>query len=113
MIKEWIFPSTRYQGSKRKLLPWIYENVRDIQFESVLDLFGGSGIVCYMFKKMEKRVTYNDYLKFNFLRGKAIIENSSVRLSDEDIKFEVLYYTNVNSFSIMYHIISDEKLYKK
>ena len=46
MIKEWKFPSTRYQGSKRKLLPWIYENVKDIQFESVVDLFGGSGIVC-------------------------------------------------------------------
>jgi adenine-specific DNA methylase len=87
MIKEWKFPSTRYQGSKRKLIPWIYENVKNIQFESVVDLFGGSGIVCYLFKKMEKRVTYNDYLKFNSLIGKAIIENSSVRLSDEDIGF--------------------------
>ncbi len=87
MINELNLPSTRYQGSKRKLIPWIYENVKDIQFDSVLDLFGGSGVVCYMFKKMEKRVTYNDYLKFNCLIGKAIIENSSVRLSDEDIGF--------------------------
>jgi adenine-specific DNA methylase len=98
MIKEWIFPSTRYQGSKRKLLPWIYENVRDIQFESVLDLFGGSGIVCYMFKKMGKRVTYNDYLKFNCLIGKALIENSSVTLSEKDLEFILDFKETTNNF---------------
>ncbi len=73
-MRDWIFPSTRYQGSKRKLLPWIYENIKDIKFESALDLFGGSGNVGYLFKKMGKSTTYNDCLKFNYLIGKAIIE---------------------------------------
>ncbi len=86
-MRDWIFPSTRYQGSKRKLLPWIYENIKDIQFESVLDLFGGSGVVCYMFKKMGKSTTYNDYLKFNYFIGKAIIENSSITINEDDIAF--------------------------
>ncbi|MDD1443562.1 DNA adenine methylase [Dolichospermum sp. ST_sed3] len=80
------FPTTRYQGSKRKILPWIYENIKELKFESVLDAFGGTGSVSYLLKKMGKTVTYNDNLKFNHLIGKAIIENSSVKLSESDIK---------------------------
>lgn len=38
-------PTTRYQGSKRKILPWIYECIKDIEFNTVLDAFGGSGMV--------------------------------------------------------------------
>ena len=26
-------PSTRYQGSKRKILLWLYENLKDLKFE--------------------------------------------------------------------------------
>ena len=35
-------PSTRYQGSKRKILPWIYDCIKDVEFNTVLDVFGGS-----------------------------------------------------------------------
>ncbi len=80
------FPTTRYQGSKRKLLPWLYKHFKNIQFETVLDACGGSGVVSYLFKKMGKQVTYNDELKFNFFIGKAIIENSKVRLTEKDIE---------------------------
>lgn len=80
------FPITRYQGSKRKILPWIYQNIKHYEFDSVLDAFGGSASVSYMFKRMGKNVTYNDNLKFNHLIGKALIENNSVTLSDEDIQ---------------------------
>lgn len=79
------FPVTRYQGSKRKILPWIYENVKDLEFETVLDGFGGTGSVSYLFKKMGKQVTYNDNLKFNYLIGKAIIQNRRVKLTESDI----------------------------
>lgn len=81
-----LFPTTRYQGSKRKILPWIYEIVKELKFESVLDGFGGSAIVSYMFKRMNKTVVYNDYLKFNYFIGKALIENSKVTLSESDIE---------------------------
>lgn len=80
-------PSTRYQGSKRKLLGWIYEKVNCLEFDSTLDLFGGSGMVGFLFKKMGKCVTYNDYLKFNYYIGKALIENSEVTLSERDIDY--------------------------
>ena len=32
-------PSTRYQGSKQKLLPWIWGNLSKIPFHTVLDAF--------------------------------------------------------------------------
>ncbi len=80
------FPTTRYQGSKRKILPWIYEVIKDLEFHTVLDACGGSASVSYLFKKMGKSVTYNDKLHFNYIIGKALIENSKEMLSIDDIK---------------------------
>jgi adenine-specific DNA methylase len=80
------FPSTRYQGSKRRLLPWIEAAVRDLRFETALDVFGGTGAVSYGFKRLGKGVTYNDALRFNWLIGRALIENRCATLSDEDIE---------------------------
>lgn len=79
------FPSTRYQGSKRTLVDWIWENVCHLEFDSVLDVFGGTGVVSHMFKNAGKQVIYNDLLAFNYQIGLALIENSSVTLSDEDV----------------------------
>lgn len=79
-------PTTRFQGSKRKLLPWIYSNIKDLEFKSALDAFGGTAVVSYLLKWMGKRVTYNDYLRFNYFKGKAIIENSDVTLTGNDIE---------------------------
>ena len=52
-------PSTRYQGSKLKLLPFIGSHLSDLEFESALDAFGGTGSVSYMLKARGKAVTYN------------------------------------------------------
>ena len=40
-------PVTRYYGSKRKLVDKIWEALQEqqVQFNSVLDVFGGTGIV--------------------------------------------------------------------
>lgn len=59
------FPSTRYCGSKRKLLAWIYGNLGPIRFDTVLDAFGGTGSVSLLFQAMRKRVTYHDAFRFN------------------------------------------------
>lgn len=80
------YPSTRYSGSKRKFLDWIWENVKELKFKSVLDAFGGTGSVSLMFKRYGKLVHFNDLLKFNQFIGKAIIENRNVIVSDEDIE---------------------------
>ncbi len=80
-------PTTRYQGSKRRLLPWIYENVRHLKFQTVLDGFGGTGSVSYLFKLMGKQVTFNDILVSNYQSGIALIENDYLKLEESDIEF--------------------------
>jgi adenine-specific DNA-methyltransferase len=134
------FPSTRYQGSKRKILPWIYESVKDLKFNTVLDGCGGSASVSYLFKKMDKEVTYNDKLHFNYIIGKALIENSRYKFNENDILnltrrnpginyfdlvqtiFQNVYYLNeentwldmiLNNISSMNHYQSHVLQYKK
>lgn len=80
------FPITRYQGSKRRILPWIHESVKDLRFNTALDAFGGTGSVSYLFKKMGKEVTYNDKLRFNYIIGKTLIQNSRTKLLPEDLE---------------------------
>ncbi|MBN2047821.1 MAG: DNA adenine methylase [Anaerolineaceae bacterium] len=81
------FPSTRYQGSKKKLLEWILSAIKDLEFDTCLDAFGGTGSVAFELKRLGKSVTYNDILKFNYLFGKALIENNTVTLSNEEINW--------------------------
>jgi len=79
------FPSTRYQGSKRALVEWIWENTCHLQFDTVLDVFGGTGVVSYMFKNAGKQVLYNDALSFNWNIGFALVENKQEMLTDEEV----------------------------
>ena len=80
-----IIPSTRFQGSKRKMLPWLHEILSDIRFDTVLDAFGGSGCVSYLLKRMGKKVTFNDRLRWNYILGQAVIVNNRVTLNDNDV----------------------------
>jgi adenine-specific DNA-methyltransferase len=82
-----VFPATRYQGSKYKLLTWINHHTEHLEFQTVLDAFGGTGSVGYLFKKMGKDVIYNDYLAFNSHIGTALIENNHTRLSNEKVDY--------------------------
>jgi adenine-specific DNA-methyltransferase len=85
-MPEIILPVTRYYGSKRKLIEPIWQKLeeRGLNFESVIDLFGGSGMFSYYAKAKGKRVIYNDLFKFNHLVGKALIENDTPNLSEEE-----------------------------
>jgi DNA adenine methylase/adenine-specific DNA-methyltransferase len=49
------FPRFRYMGSKFRLLPWIHDSFRELDFESVTDAFSGSGVVSYLLKGTTKR----------------------------------------------------------
>ena len=79
------FPSTRYMGSKSKLLDSIWEVSEVFEFNSVLDLFSGSGVVGYMYKCHGKEVTTNDYMAMAATYAKALIENKDVVLSKRDV----------------------------
>jgi adenine-specific DNA-methyltransferase len=103
------FPATRYYGSKRKLLPWIYENIRGLQFNTVLDALGGTASVSLLFKAMRKNVTYHDGFQFNQDIGRTLLSNS-VAMNRADLldflreivpmhgliteQFARIYYTN-------------------
>ena len=80
------FPQTRYQGSKLKLLSWIWEHIASLDFSTCLDAFGGTGCVGYLLKTRRKTVTYNDVLRSNWIVGKALIENSSTVLNDSEVE---------------------------
>ncbi|MEW6732251.1 MAG: DNA adenine methylase [Acidobacteriota bacterium] len=79
------FPSTRYQGSKTKIVNWLWDKVNTLHFNTVLDIFGGTGAVAYKFKLQGKQVTYNDLLKFNYYFGVALIENVNVKLEASEV----------------------------
>ena len=79
------FPATRYQGSKAKLVDWIWSRLAGLEFDTCLDAFGGTGAVAYRFKRAGKQVTYNDALRFNYYVGQALIENSQVRLEPAEV----------------------------
>ena len=79
-------PTTRYQGSKRKILPWLYECMKGYEFHTVLDAFGGSGMVSCLLKRMGKRVTYNDLFRFNQMIGESVVENNRTLLTENDVE---------------------------
>ena len=91
-------PTTRYQGSKRKILPWLYECMKGYEFHTVLDAFGGSGMVSCLLKRMGKRVTYNDVFRFNQMIGESIVENNSTRLTEGDVEFLMMGEGDGRSF---------------
>jgi len=105
--KAGVLPSTRYQGSKYKILKWIDYYTKDLKFDFVLDAFGGTGCVGYMFKKNGKQVFYNDSLKFNYYVGLAIIENSKTTLSDEDIDFILKKHSKIKYPTFIFDTFHD------
>jgi len=99
------FPSTRYQGSKRSLVEWIWEHLSPLEFNSVLDVFGGTGVVSHMLKNAGKQVTYNDFLAFNYNIVLALIENHQEILSNDEIEQLLCFSENVK-YLLLYRRLS-------
>lgn len=102
-----VFPSTRFQGSKLKIVDWIWKGIEDLKFHTALDAFGGTGCVAYMLKKKGKIVTYNDILKHNWYIGVALIENDFVALGNEDIEFLLKRHKDVKYSSFVSDTFKD------
>lgn len=68
-------PVTRYYGSKRKLAERIWDVLleRHLDFDSFLDVFGGTGIMSYIMASHGKAVTYNDIFAFNCKIAEALM----------------------------------------
>jgi adenine-specific DNA methylase len=78
-----VVPTTRYQGSKAKLVPWIWDALKDLSFDTALDAFGGTGSVAYHLKTRGKAVTYNDLLAYNANSARVFIEDHAAELALE------------------------------
>ena len=78
------YPSTRFMGSKNKLLTEIWAVASQFEFDTALDLFSGSGVVGYMLKSHGKAVVSNDYMAMSATFAKAMIENNDVTLSQAE-----------------------------
>lgn len=101
------FPSTRFQGSKLKIVDWIWDAIKNLDFDTTLDAFGGTGCVGYMLKGKGKKVTYNDILKFNWYIGMALIENDSVRLTEDDVDFIITRHNKIVYQTFVYDTFKD------
>ena len=80
------YPELRYMGSKKRLLPWIFEALDGLDFESALDPFSGTGSVGYLLKTTGRRVVTSDFLRFPSIVARATVENNSCVLDGPTIK---------------------------
>ncbi len=85
------YPMMRYMGSKFRLLPWIHSVLEDIEFDSALDGFAGSGCVGYLLKAMGKEVHSADFLNFPTVIATALIENPGIQLDNDDVEMLLSY----------------------
>ena len=75
------FPTTRYQGSKRKIVEPLAAAFREIEFDTALDLFSGTATVSLLLRQLGKRTDANDYLQFNRTVAQLLLSvtESSIR----------------------------------
>lgn len=110
-------PNTRFQGSKRKIIPTIYQlMIKHIQPNRVLDLFGGSAICSLYFQMNGIETIYNDLFQFNCINAEGFlnchIENiptedqiKRIFIKEEGVNYETLiedtfediYYTKLEN----------------
>jgi len=86
-------PNTRYYGSKKRLLSWIYEELKDYQFNTVLDVFGGTSSVSLMFQAMQKNVRFNDALSSNCISAKVLLNG---KFSQKTLNEVNLFFNNID-----------------
>lgn len=79
------YPTTRYMGSKTKLLGKIWSAASEFEFDTAVDLFAGSGVVSYMLKCHGKRVFSNDHMAMSGVFTRALVENSKSKLTPDDV----------------------------
>jgi DNA adenine methylase/adenine-specific DNA-methyltransferase len=92
------YPELRYMGSKRRLLPWIYQHLDKLDFESAADPFVGSGCVAYMLKCMGRRVVASDFLNFPVTLAAATIVNNNRRIDEQTAKNLLVSADNTPNF---------------
>jgi DNA adenine methylase/adenine-specific DNA-methyltransferase len=79
------YPRLRYMGSKYRVMPHLVNVFTELEFDTAVDAFTGSGVVAYALKAMGKAVTASDFLNFPATVARAIVENPGLRLTTEEM----------------------------
>ena len=80
----------RYAGSKRTLIPFIYQAIRDLPINTVMDGFSGSTRVSQFFKKAGYSVHANDLAAYSSVFGTAYLTNNDTRPDETTKKIRYL-----------------------
>ncbi|MCI8273149.1 MAG: Dam family site-specific DNA-(adenine-N6)-methyltransferase [Clostridia bacterium] len=94
----------RYLGSKNKLLGFIEKIIEEncSEYNSFLDIFGGTGVVANAFNKENKKIYINDILKSNYCSYKAWFSNEefdSKKIENIIYKYNAIDDVKDNYFS--------------
>lgn len=92
----------RYLGSKYKLLDFINEIIENNcgEYDSVFDVFGGTGVVSNYFSEKGKKIFINDILKSNYCIYRAFLGYE--RFSENKIKKIIDEYNNISNLEENY-----------
>lgn len=111
-------PNTRFYGSKRRMVEaiWCVLAQQHIEFESFLDIFGGTGIVSYYMLKRGKRCIYNDIFEFNCVNARALLATPKNTLCQEEVmglfeqKENIIYRSIIeDNYKGIYYLDSENK----
>lgn len=100
------FPEPQYLGAKFIHRGWIAQFIPE-DADTVLDAFSGSQSIAYMLKQLGKKVVTNDFLNFNNLIGKALIENPGYVLDKRDIDILFSENSDPTEFNLIQNLFSD------
>lgn len=78
-------PLTRYYGSKRRLIDWMVSEFLQYDFQTALDVFGGTSTVSLALKNLGKQITYNDILESNRITATALLSNQLCLTTHQDL----------------------------
>ncbi len=88
------FPTTRYQGSKRKIIQLLSGIFHNLNFDTALDLYSGSGMVTLLLRYMEKATSANDYLQFNAMTARLFLNAESSDFVEKEFVENLDYLLN-------------------
>jgi adenine-specific DNA methylase len=100
------FPEPQYLGAKYTHLSWLSKFV-PANITAALDAFAGSQSVGFLFKQLGFKTITNDFLNFNNQIGKALVENKSEKLSNDDLVRLFQKSPNKKEFTLMETVFTD------
>ena len=101
-MKKLTINNRRYLGSKYKLLDFIDETIKNNcgEYNSVFDVFGGTGVVSNYFSEKGKNIYINDILKSNYCIYRAFLGNE--KFSENKIKKIIDEYNKISDLEENY-----------